>query len=106
MASGQQGTGKHSHKSAAEPYPHTKDGQEGGSARGRSRSDQKEERQQEAGGGSGRQQGSSERGARQQGDNAQQGGGGSDDLKSREYRDEQGNVHHHTRAYMEQHKGE
>ncbi len=27
------------------------------------------------------------------------------DLKSREYRDEQGNVHHHTTAYMEQHGG-
>jgi len=29
-----------------------------------------------------------------------------DDLKSREYRDEKGEVHHHTRAYMEQHRGE
>ncbi len=28
---------------------------------------------------------------------------GSDDLKSREYRDEQGNIHHHTRTYIEQH---
>lgn len=27
-----------------------------------------------------------------------------DDLKSREYRDSSGNVHHHTRRYMEQHK--
>jgi hypothetical protein len=27
----------------------------------------------------------------------------SDDLKSREYRDEKGEVHHHTRTYMEQH---
>lgn len=27
----------------------------------------------------------------------------SSDLKSREYRDEQGNVHHHTRTYQEQH---
>ncbi len=31
---------------------------------------------------------------------------GSDDLKSREYRDEKGEVHHHTRTYMEQHGGE
>ena len=32
---------------------------------------------------------------------------GSDDadLKSREYTDAQGNVHHHTKAYMESHKG-
>jgi hypothetical protein len=28
-----------------------------------------------------------------------------DDLKSREYRDEQGNIHHHTRAYMERQEG-
>ena len=28
------------------------------------------------------------------------------DLKEREYRDKEGNVHHHTRTYMEQHKGE
>ncbi len=29
--------------------------------------------------------------------------GGSDDLKSREYKDAEGNVHHHTKTYMEQH---
>ena len=28
------------------------------------------------------------------------------DLKEREYRDRDGNIHHHTRTYMEQHKGE
>jgi hypothetical protein len=27
----------------------------------------------------------------------------SGDLKSREYRDAEGNVHHHTRTYVEQH---
>jgi hypothetical protein len=26
-------------------------------------------------------------------------------LKAREYRDEKGEVHHHTKAYMEQHGG-
>lgn len=31
--------------------------------------------------------------------------GGSEDLKSREYRDNQGEVHHHTKTYMEQHGG-
>lgn len=30
--------------------------------------------------------------------------GGSDDLKAREYRDADGNVHHHTKSYMEQHR--
>jgi hypothetical protein len=29
--------------------------------------------------------------------------GSKDDLKRREYRDEKGQVHHHTRSYMEQH---
>ncbi len=28
------------------------------------------------------------------------------ELKSREYTDAQGNVHHHTKAYMESHKGQ
>jgi hypothetical protein len=32
--------------------------------------------------------------------------GGSDDLRSREYKDADGEVHHHTRTYMEQHHGE
>ena len=30
-------------------------------------------------------------------------GSGRDSLQSREYRDEQGNVHHHTKEYMERH---
>ena len=30
----------------------------------------------------------------------------SESLKEREYRDKEGNVHHHTRTYMDQHKGE
>ncbi len=33
------------------------------------------------------------------------GGKEGSELQSREYRDEQGNVHHHTKAYMEQHGG-
>jgi hypothetical protein len=32
--------------------------------------------------------------------------GDSNDLKSREYRDEKGEVHHHTRTYQEQHRNE
>jgi hypothetical protein len=78
----QEGTGKHPHKSTEEPYPHTK---------GQSSEGQQEEPEA---GRQERQGGSSE------------GGGQSDDLKSREYRDAQGNVHHHTRTYQEQHKGE
>lgn len=30
---------------------------------------------------------------------------GNDDVKSREYKDEQGNVHHHTKPYMKEHGG-
>jgi len=33
------------------------------------------------------------------------GAGEGEDLKSREYRDEKGNVHHHTHTYVEQHGG-
>lgn len=60
------------------------------------------------GGGSGK---GSESGRGQQSGGSQQhsgsqGSGGGDDLKAREYKDEQGNVHHHTRTYQEQHKGE
>jgi hypothetical protein len=29
------------------------------------------------------------------------GAGGGEDLKEREYRDKEGNVHHHTKEYME-----
>ena len=36
---------------------------------------------------------------------AKAGPDGDADLKSREYTDAQGNVHHHTKAYMESHKG-
>jgi hypothetical protein len=76
---GQQGTGKHPHKDSAEPYPHTKE--TGGQHRG----DHGGER-----GGQGGQSGSESR------------DGGGDDLKSREYRDAQGNVHHHTHTSREQ----
>lgn len=72
---GEQGTGKHPHKSTEEPYPHhegktTKHEEEGksGSHRGGSHS------QHSKGGGESE----------------------SDDLKSREYRDKEGNIHHHT----------
>jgi hypothetical protein len=88
VSTGEQGTGKHPHKSTEEPYPHTKD-QKGG--------------QRERGEQGGRGGGDREAQAREaSGDQ----GGQSDDLKSREYRDDKGEVHHHTRTYQEQHKGE
>jgi hypothetical protein len=76
-----QGTGKHPHKSSEEPFPH----HEGESEKGK-------------------------RGAQVSAGSAKDGGGresqgesGSSDLKEREYRDAQGNIHHHTRTYQEQH---
>jgi hypothetical protein len=78
MASGQQGT-----------TPGSRERQEtGGKASGESK---------QASGGSGSRGG-------QQGGGESQGGG--EDLRQREYRDEKGNVHHHTTTYMEQHRGE
>ncbi len=85
----EQGTGKHPHKSSEDPRPHheaaaAKAGHEGGSHSG-----------SESKGGQHASSGSSK--AQGQTDSA--------DLKSREYTDAQGNVHHHTKAYEEQHKG-
>jgi hypothetical protein len=37
---------------------------------------------------------------------AQEKSGSKDDLKAREYRDEKGQIHHHTRPYMERHSGD
>ena len=72
-----QGTGKHPHKSTEEPYPHHE---------------------------------SDSGGERERGSNQSQGGnsGGStsstEDLKQREYRDNKGEVHHHTHTFEDQHK--
>jgi hypothetical protein len=67
------GTGRHAHKSTGEPWPHRESGS--GGQRGGSQSQA--------------QSGNQERG----------------DLKNREYRDAEGNVHHHTRTFKEQHSG-
>jgi hypothetical protein len=68
----EQGTGKHPHKDSKEPWPHTQE------RRSESRSSEGEHT---------RKQSASERDR-----------GSSSDLKEREYRDEEGNVHHHTRT--------
>ncbi len=69
----QKGTGKHPHKSTEEPFPHH--GKSSGSEHKSESSSQKGEKVRTAGAGS-----------------------SSEDLKEREYRDEQGNIHHHTRT--------
>lgn len=74
-----QGTGKHPHKSTEEPYPHHETGS--GNEQSRAR-------------GSNESQGESQGGPTSS----------TQDLKEREYRDNKGDVHHHTRTYEEQHK--
>jgi hypothetical protein len=73
----QQGSGKHPHKSTEEPYPHHETG----------RSSEEN------------------RGGNQSGSQNTRGSGGNEsrDLKEREYKDEHGNVHHHTHTFEEQH---
>jgi hypothetical protein len=109
----QQGTGKHPHKSSEEPYPPTKDSAQGGKGQGGQSRQQASGSSRSEGGGEKRQQASSGSQGGSQGSSRSEGKGqerqqasGPDDLKQREYRDEQGNIHHHTHTYMEQHKGE
>ncbi|HSV01994.1 MAG TPA: hypothetical protein VLI41_02210 [Phenylobacterium sp.] len=78
MATGQQGTGRHGHKDSQEPWPHTKG----------SSSDGKENRAADGRDGASRSASKSEQ----------------ESLKEREYRDDKGQVHHHTRTYEQQHK--
>lgn len=94
--SDRQGTGRHPHKSTGEPYPHTKDN--GGEHEQRSRSSQASH--------SGGSERSSHGAQRDEGSRSEQRGSDDADLKQREYKDEKGDVHHHTRTYMEQHRGE
>lgn len=86
MASDQQGTGKHPHKSSEDPRPHHEAPTTSGQGN----------------------ESSSSSGHRNAGSHSEQGskssGNESSDLKEREYRDAEGNVHHHTHTYEEQHK--
>lgn len=90
----QQGTGKHGHKDTQEPWPHHEGsghGSEHAAAEDRDR-EGGEEREGSRPDGTSR----VERKSESEGD----------DLKSREYEDESGETHHHTRTYQEQHGGE
>jgi len=75
----QTGTGRHPHKDSEEPWTHTKNA---GSHQGRG--------QEQAS--SGEERGSSRSSGRSEENDE------SSDLKSREYRDENGQIHHHTRT--------
>jgi hypothetical protein len=80
----EKGTGKHPHKSTEEPQPH----HEAPTTKG---SESK----------SGSHRGGSHSGSQDASGKSDE----SSDLKSREYTDKEGNVHHHTKTYEEQHKG-
>jgi hypothetical protein len=107
--SDRQGTGRHPHESREKLDPHTKDNEGEGEGEHRSRSlhsshssgserSSHSSRDNEWGRSlHGSQHGESSRSEHRGSEDA--------DLREREYRDEQGNVHHHTRTYMEQHKG-
>ena len=98
--SDRQGTGRHPHKSTEEPHPHTKDNR--GEDEHRSRSSHASHS-----GGSEREPHRSSHGSqRDEGSRSEQHGSADADLKQREYKDEKGEVHHHTRTYMEDHRGE
>jgi hypothetical protein len=88
--SNDQGTGKHKHKSEEEPFPHHESGS-GGQQSGRA--EQRGRGEDES---SGRSENRSE--------GRQSSGSESSDLKSREYKGSDGEVHHHTHTYEEQHK--
>jgi hypothetical protein len=106
--SDRQGTGRHPHKDTEEPWPHTKDDRGEGEHRSRS------SHQAQSGGSersshssrAGESHSSSHGSQRAEGSRSEQHGSSDTDLKQREYRDEKGETHHHTRTYMEQHKGE
>lgn len=84
----EQGTGKHPHKSAAEPEEHheaptTKDAKSGSHKAETHKAETHKEAAPQA--------------------SASKSG---DDLESRAYTGPDGQEHHHTKAYMEQHKGD
>ncbi len=105
-----QGTGHHKHKSSEEPYPHheapTTKGESGksGTTSGRSESHSSGEHR------SGERQGehkSSSSGSNNRSSGSESKRGNEDaDLKRREYRGPDGEEHHHTKTYMEQHGSE
>jgi hypothetical protein len=84
----QQGTGRHGHKDTQEPNPQT-----------RSHAKNDDTRQGQSHGREHETAGTAHPQRRQDASE-------SADLKNREYRGDDGETHHHTRTYMEQHRGE
>ena len=104
----QQGTGRYPYKSTEEPWPHTKDeGATQGKSHGGSSGDRShgggDSQDRSHGGSHGRSHETQSHHAQSQERDHDR--GQEDDLKRREYRGEDGQIHHHTRTYMEQHGG-
>ena len=103
-----QGTGQHKHKSSEEPYPH----HEAPSTRGEGGSERSSGSHSSGSHSSGSHTGgqhssSSSHSSGSESSRRESGSSGrneSGDLKSREYTDSKGEVHHHTHTYEEQHK--
>lgn len=85
----EQGTGQHAHKSSEEPYPH----HEAPTAHGEKR---EEGRESQSGSRSSSSQSHSSSGSSKGNERRDERSNESSDLKSREYRDKDGNIHHHT----------
>jgi len=88
MPEDRQGTGKHPHKSTEEPYSHHRNE----SSSGERRESKGEEHE-----------GKSEVRHESRGEERHESRSEQADLREREYRDKEGNVHHHTRTFEEQH---
>jgi hypothetical protein len=101
--SDRQGTGRHPHKSTEEPYSHTRENQDEASRRSGSSRDSEHGRSSDRSTHGSSHGGESDRSSHSSQERGSSEGG---NLKQREYRDEKGEVHHHTRTYMEQHKGQ
>ena len=94
------GTGRHPHKSTEEPHPHTRDHRDEGEHRSRNASHATHTVASD------RSSHSRDNQSHRSSQGAEHSGSQDADLKRREYQDEHGEVHHHTRTYMEQHKNE
>jgi hypothetical protein len=105
MAQDQKGTGKHGHKDTEEPWPHHGQGSGSQSEQGGS-SSRKSGGSKTSGSGGGSKTSGSGGGSKASGSGSggsRSSGGEDPSLKQREYRDKDGEVHHHTRTYQEQH---
>lgn len=106
MAANEQGTGHHKHKSTEEPYSHNEAPTTSGKSSGQQASERQSGGEGKGSSGGGRQESGSSR-SHESGSSSRSSQGGNDaDLRAREYTGPDGEQHHHTKTYMEQHKGE